>query len=536
MTLSLREIRLLLLSGILLYLSFPYFPTGILSLVSLIPVFILLEDIPSPKTRQFFYLGYKFGVVFSAFTLYWLANNILILAILVVFLNAFFYGFLFWVFGFMRRTAGMKAYYLFPFWWTVFEYGRELTDLKFNWTNLAHTFTYYIPVIQFIEYTGYLGISFLIVLTNVLLFLGWKQGKRSLKIHLLLIGGVWIWLIIFGLWKFSEWKHRIPNMPTIKASYVQPNIDPWLKWEPELQQMSIDTLYRKTNDLLAHRPHLIVWPETATPFYLRQRWDVIRKIQRFCSENTLYFVTGTLDFERDDDSKSDYRTFNSAFFFSPDRNGWEKYDKIHLVPGAEGIPFRKVLEPLADRINLGQGSFSYGKKPTVFMMNKESLTDVDPELPSRIGFGVAICYDSVFPDLFRNFEKNGANFFVIITNDGWFGLTTGPFQHKQYAVLRAIEFRKSIVRCANTGISCFIDPAGQSWQDSRLERTAIATHPIAVSQESTFFADNGPVIVYISTVVLIVGMIFLRLKKDRNEKIDGHSVSPSSGLSLLRSE
>ncbi|MCK5077171.1 MAG: hypothetical protein KAR38_12385, partial [Calditrichia bacterium] len=187
-----KELLTVSLSGILLWFSFPYFPFGIFSFIALIPILLLLEK----EAAGFKYglkIGYWFGLIYNALVIYWLANNILLTAIFVVFVNALHYGLIFGVYSWCKKQNKIIALVMFPFWWTFFEYLRELGDIKFNWLSLSHTLTYYTRFIQFIEYTGTLSLTFLIVTFNILLFLIYISTKKQQKI---IISGILVFLIV----------------------------------------------------------------------------------------------------------------------------------------------------------------------------------------------------------------------------------------------------------------------------------------------------------------------------------------------------
>lgn len=497
MTVTWHELKYILISSILLFLSFPFFKTGFLSLIAIIPILILLEDQKSLSYAA--KIGYWFGLLFNAFIIHWIANNTLIATIVIVVLNSFHYLLIFFLFMLIKnRISGMAAIFSLPFVWTFLDWLREFGDLKFNWLNLAHTFTYYQPIIQFIDITGYTGLSFVIILTNVLLYVLWKYSEKYKRLAVSILVIVWGVILIYSIPRYISVKNSQKTFDKIKAGYLQPNIDPWLKWEPKLQQMSVDALFDGTHQLIKDSVDLIIWPETATPFYLRQRGSVINKIQFLTRKHDFYLLTGTLDYQFVNKKKNIYKVFNSAFLFGGDYFPFIKYDKINLVPGAEKIPFESILGHLNRYIDVGQGNFTEGNEATIFRLSFEE------KKKSEAMLGVGICYDSVFPELFRDFIKNGANLFSIITNDGWFGKTTGPYQHKQIAVLRAIEFKRSIVRCANTGISCFIEPDGSVYNSSQLETFAFASRNIPLNREVTLFARFGPVLPVFSGIVTII--------------------------------
>ena len=154
-------------------------------------------------------------------------------------------------------------------------------------------------------------------------------------------------------------------------------------------------------------------------------------------------------------------------------------------------------------MDLDIGNFTPGDSVTVFSLHL-------PQKEAIIKFGVLICYDSVFPYVTREFVKNGAEFLVIITNDGWFGRTSGPYQHAQYAILRAIETRRWIARCANTGISEFIDPYGRIVKRSRLYEPAVLSDQIEIRSDKTAFIKYGDI--YQSVILILsAGILLLSL-------------------------
>jgi apolipoprotein N-acyltransferase len=170
-------------------------------------------------------------------------------------------------------------------------------------------------------------------------------------------------------------------------------------------------------------------------------------------------------------------THNSAGLVLPAGSIAAQYDKIHLVPFGERIPFQGIF-PFLGKINLGQAEWTPGTRPLVFRVGRES-------------FGVLICFESIFPELSRTYGVAGARFLVNITNDEWFGPTAAPRQHADMAVFRCVEGGVGMARCANTGISMIIDPMGRVTQQSALFQEALIVGEVATGSNATMFQTWG---------------------------------------------
>ncbi len=490
------ELKYLLLVSLMLTFSFPPFPTGVLAPLALV---VFIRFLRKQPLKSHFRLGYLFGLFWGAFTLFWIAASTLPGAILAITINALHYAVLWWLFGFLRQRNERMALFALPPMWVALEYLRLFSDLRFNWLNLAYTQTYYLPFIQIAEFTGYDGVSFLVVLTAVLLYFVFygRRGARywSLATMVILIGAT----SLFGLWRMKHFSRR--TFPLIHAALVQPNVDPYQKWEPAFQEEAFRMLLEASKDLIPLHPHLIVWPETATPFYLRTETDALQEIHQFVDSTGICLLTGTPDYAYFPDEK-EYHTYNAAFFFAPGRRFFETYYKMALVPAAESMPFKKTF-PFLRKLDVGGGDFFPGDKFSVFEFKVprfrgkyfggkyQAVADTSGNQQTTVKLSAVICYESVFPHIVREFIQNGANLLTIITNDGWFGLTNGPYQHYRYAVYRAIENRVSIIRCANTGISGFIDPVGRVLEKAPLGTRRDLIHWIPVRQDLTFYSRHG---------------------------------------------
>ncbi|MBM3335282.1 apolipoprotein N-acyltransferase, partial [Candidatus Sumerlaeota bacterium] len=195
-----------------------------------------------------------------------------------------------------------------------------------------------------------------------------------------------------------------------------------------------------------------------------------------------------------------FSIFNSAFLAEPDRGLTDRvYNKIHLVPFAEGIPYVQRLKPLVNLISAVVGMLPFGRGTDYTIYDVKGRTSGDGPLR----FGVLICYESCYPRLSRRFVRTGAEMLVVITNDAWYETTAGPAQHQMQSVFRAVETRRWIVRCANHGISCFISPLGRIELESGLATEAALRRSVQGVKELTFYARRGDLFGWLALAITI---------------------------------
>ncbi|RME68517.1 MAG: apolipoprotein N-acyltransferase, partial [Nitrospirae bacterium] len=330
------------------------------------------------------------------------------------------------------------------------EYIRGAALTGFPWSLVGYSQTEILPIMQVADITGIYGVSFFVVLLNLTLY-GMVYKRWPIKKALLLIVVLAIFLG-YGLVRQSMLEDLKPH-DYIKVAMVQPNIEQQLKWDPQYKRTNLEKLFHLTERLLPERPDLVVWPETALPFYFGYEKDLTERLQTFVRKHHLYLLTGTplIKDIKKTNNRYQYITSNSAILLGPDGKVMASYDKIHLVPFGEYVPLRKILF-FVNRLVEGIGDFKRGEGYTTFEINHKR-------------FFVLICYEAIFPSLVRDFGE--ADFMVNITNDAWFGTSSGPFQHADIARVRAIEMRRPMVRVANSGISEVVDIFGSAVQKSK---------------------------------------------------------------------
>ncbi len=482
------------LTVVLFFFSFPPFLTGFFSYAVLVPLFLILE---TTAYKHGFRTGYLLGLFTIGAMMYWLNWNsgATLLQAIGLYLGTVLYLAVWWgLYGALQnyicRKLGAVGFFLAPFLWTALDYLQSLGELGFTWHSLPTTQTYYTPLIQFIEFTGMYGITFWMVLLNVLIFFMIKKIQKPesvTQLNLKWLSAAWIMLFltpaIYGIIALA--KDRPPEK-TIRVAIVQPNIEPNRKWLEK--DFAYTELMRLTAELRSQKTDVIIWPETAIPNRLRYDERRIKEIQDTLRHPWTTLLTGIPDrkLAKETGGHLAPHYFNSIFLVRPDQKGFSFYDKIHLVPFGEHVPdFLFFMNVLA--MDIGASDYYAGdsmKVLTLPLFKDRTQTD-------SIAFAAVVCLESVFPQIVRDGISKGARFLVIVTNDAWYDGTFAPAQHAQIAVLRAVENRIGVARCANSGISNIIDAYGRVRKQTENGEETILTGDVDVQSEETFFTRHG---------------------------------------------
>src|SRR2546427_6074103 len=264
-----------------------------------------------------------------------------------------------------------------------------------------------------------------------------------------------------------------PDDP-VPVRLVQTNISldqPWT--QPDSDQL-LDELGKLSTGGNT-RPKLVVWPETPAPFYLNADAGFRARMQAIARRLEAYFLVGYVDAVGEGPS-------NSAGLLAPKGDQVSRYDKMHLVPFGEYVPFKRLLF-FAESLTRQVGDFMPGTEYTLSLLDQHRIA-------------TAICYESIFPDLVRQFVKRGSELIVVITNDGWFGESSAPFQHLRMGVVRSVENRRYMVRVANTGISAIIDPYGRIVGRTPIGVRMVLDGAVRYRSDRTFYTEYGDVFAY----------------------------------------
>jgi apolipoprotein N-acyltransferase len=367
--------------------------------------------------------------------------------------------------------------------WVAAEQLRSLAVLGFTWGALGHVGGVFPRWVQFASITGVLGVSFWIVLVNVLVLrVLLERGRRR-------IGPAAAAAVVLAV----PWFHgglvmgAAAPAPSARVAVIQPNISAEKKWDARFKQMSFDVLRDLTLEASQEHPDLVVWPETAAPSYLLEEPEDLARVANVAREAGTAILTGCPDLEIVPGERGGARVYNAAILVLPSGVVADRYAKIHLVPFGEFIPFETVL-PILKRVDFGEADFSPGKQRVVF------ATD-------RVRFSVLVCFESIFPRLARQFVADGAELLVNITNDVWYGRTSMPFQHAGMAPMRAIENRRSLARSANSGVSLLCDPFGRILGSLPIFERGYLVADLPLVAGRTFYTRHGDVFSWAATAL-----------------------------------
>jgi apolipoprotein N-acyltransferase len=309
-----------------------------------------------------------------------------------------------------------------------------------------------------------------------------------------------------------------PAGRTVRLALIQPSIPQRWIWSEEDAARRFQQLLALTTEAIAQKPDVIVWPEAAVPGWGRWDTNTHAAVTSLARSNRVWLILGADDAEPRGPSREDYDVFNASFLVSPQGEFGRRYAKRQLVIFGEYLPFVRWLPFLAEWT--GMGSFTPGDRPVPFAI---------PEL--RCKTSVLICFEDVFPHLAREYVESDTDFLLNLTNNGWFGESAAQWQHAAAAVFRAVENGRPLVRCANNGLTCWVDAAGRmrdvfSVRPGNGEENVYGSGfqmvevPLLDGQpgRSTFYTRYGDVFGWLCVAASAVTLGRLRRKRGKEER------------------
>ncbi len=509
---------LVILSGILQILLFPPFSIYVVAWVAIAPLIVAVltghepdavqlldrrgRNLSATSVLEGFVLGWVNGLIFYAGTVFWIYHTLHVygnipaagsLGLLLLLLlasachQAIFGALLSWV---GRKHSMGRALALAPFFWVSIEVGWEHI-LGFPWQPLGGAQVDNIFLTRVATITGVYGLSFEIALVNAAFAAAFLIPRGRRQTMLVTAIGAAVTLQLGILYR------PMPSPATHTATLVQENL-PILEpsqWTTEFFQQTITGLaqlsegspFRPTGP-----PGLIIWPESPAPFFVNDRY-FRQAISSIAKQTNSYVVVGSIGVREIPGTARGYEPLNSAALIAPSGAWVARYDKMHLVPFGEYVPYKTIFF-FIDKITKEAGEFGRGSERKVFSLGGEKL-------------GVFICYESIFPDEVRMFAQNGAQVFANISNDEWFGQIGAPAQHLNMVRMRAVENQRWILRATNTGITTAIDPYGRVVARApRNQRTTLEA-PYALINETTFYTRHGDWFGYGCAIISVVGLL-----------------------------
>ena len=528
-----NRILLALLSAFLLWFAWPPVPyTSPILWFAFVPLLIAIEQTirstDKKKGKTIFWLSFLTGFVWNTASIYWVYNAMnaflpsyvsLLISLIPFALAPLLMATAFRLYYQLRkrRSIGLSFLGLVSL-WVSYEFLHQSWDLAFPWMTLGNGFANLHQLVQWYSFTGVYGGTIWIWLINIFVFLlVWQRinkiqaistVKLSLYIGLLIVIPSAISLAIYTT--FEE--HSNPS----QIVAVQPNIDPYQKFGSITPEEQLATLIKLSEQVAKPNTEFFIWPETAIsaqgginedefrayPSYER----IINFLDKYKNGNVL---SGIESYKLYNSPKTPTArawgnniyldAFNAAVLIDQSSKV-QFYHKSKLVPGVEQLPFGEslgFLKPLFAHFGGTTGGYGRQDEPSVFYA------------ASGIGAAPVICYESIWGNYVADYVKQGAQFIAIITNDGWWGNTSGKDQHLLYAKLRAIENRRWVVRAANTGISGFINQRGDITQKTSWWQPAALTQEINLNEDLTFYSRNGDLLAYIGLALSLFSMALI---------------------------
>jgi apolipoprotein N-acyltransferase len=490
------------------------FPNGLFTFIGLALLFHVLKT--NGKNFPFF-KGFLAGLSFNFMALFWVSvamiyfgdmsiyESIAILIVMVIYL-AIYTGLFTFLVAIMSRKFPFTI--AAPFLAVSIELLRNYITIGFPWLNIGYSLagiSQLDKLTQICDMTGIYGLTWLCVLFAACAIESVSsdaKGKRYGRIGALISALILILGTIYGSYRIDRIRPFLSNalleaQPTFpnKISILQGNIPQDQKERPNRLKDNLEKYFKMTDQTASFEPSLIIWPEASYPYIIHSYEN---ELSTFNSRGfKSRFLIGSIFVDRESGKRKSY---NSAFFVAPGGEILGRYDKMFLVPFSEQVVFedyipfiRKLVPPIA-------GDFGSGKEYKIFDLGDKK-------------FSVLICFESIYPAVSRNFVKDGADFLVNITNDAWFGNTSGPYQHFEIARIRAIENRVYLLRSANTGISAIIDPVGNVSQKSALFEDATINSTIYFRKIGSLYTKIGDLFAYICTATTLLFLIISLIRK-----------------------
>ncbi len=539
-----------LLSGVLLALAFPPLPFYFLAFIGFIPLLFVLEE---KKGEKSFLLLYSTFFLYHSITNWWIGSwqpnadpFLMASGIILSFFHPLFFLVPIYTYLFVRKKFGLNtALWLFPFIWTSFEWLHSLGEMSYPWLTIGYTQVYNSLWVQVADISGIWGVSFLIVMINSLftkiffsirtcdsgisICLKEKKTLKILIINILLLLSPYF----YGLVRVNEYNHSdiVKKNKYIKIGIIQPNINPWAKWERNVLGQISEHIRLQDSLLITHPDiDLFLWSETAIPFLdlnLNSSHN-FGALKNWIDKHQISILTGLADiklYRTNEEVPATvkkiegaqtmyYESYNSALILNPyykNPSELQIYNKMRLTPFSERFPYGKYLSFATDWFKWGVGISSWNTGESQFpLILKKTLNSVND-----IPIGAIICIESIYPDFSKEYIRQGAELLVVITNDAWFNHTFGPEQHFIMSRVRAIETRRYIARCANSGLSGFIAPSGESVKLLKQYTVTADAERVPLMKEKTIYVKFGDWLVYLCTTISFIFIIFGMIVKKK---------------------
>lgn len=477
-------------------LAYPPMPLGPAALLILVPWFIVLSRF---SRGQALFATFWSGMLYNSINYYWIYNVMHVetapsgLILLGLFLLIAFFSAYNTLAGFvytLAKNAPTKIRPILLVLYPVFYAGLEMTrtygDFAFPWSHLGYVFGNSLELLQMLSYIGIFGYTILVIASNQAVahaLCKVQDIKKAIPVLAVPVS-IFVLLLVHGSIVLSNpeakpfYNAEAEGNPSI--ALIQPSIEQGAKWSKERFDNIVNKTLGMVNDSVKEHADIIVLAETAIPDHIRRQPGVIERFHEVADHKNAQLLTGALDYRRNPrGSIRKFDVYNASFLFTPgDFHFPKRYIKKHLVPFSERIPFDEIF-PILNYVDLGEGDFVAGKETPVY----------EPFLWTPY-----ICYDAIFGDLVREAIREGSRLMVNITNDGWFGRSTAPYQHLNLIRYRAIENGMPVARLANSGVSAFIDQYGHYDGNTEIFTDRVLQRKVPLKTRDTLYSHIGDIV------------------------------------------
>ena len=524
------------LFAVLMSIPFLVPHTGWMALFGIVPLLCMERVASLTGVRRVWIYHYGAFVLWNAITTFWVCNATLGGGLFAIFGNAFQMSVIFGLFRLSKKKfSGALPYIFLMVMWIAWERFYFDAEISWPWLVLGNSFARTTWAIQWYEFTGALGGSLWIWMCNLGIFgmlVSLSDGRWwtfNSKAKAAAVTGLTIALVapfVISPIVESRWTGSMDAKEQLQVVIVQPNIDPYNKFEAMSQDQQNQILESQLESTLAYRkkdsiatPLLVVAPETFTNDIVVDNYDASMTWKRFTSflkdypGVSMLFGASSYEYITSEQAPSHtarnigdnlwVESHNSALMIDGEENT-EIFHKSKLVVAVEKTPYPALFCKLDDKFGFGLGR----------CVGQDEISIMHA---SGIPVGCAVCYESVFGEYYTGYIRKGARAMAIITNDAWWGDTPGYKQHLSYASLRAIETRRAIARCANTGISAIVSPTGEILQPTPWWEQAVICGSLPLIDEVTFFVAHGDIVGRICSflfVMLLLALIVRFLRKE----------------------
>lgn len=498
---------LALTSGVLLGLAFPPSAVGVLAFVAYVPL-LYCWTLHSPQWSRWktFGLLYLTFFVYHAMSNWWVSSwqdqtdpFLFLSGIVLAIGHPIFLALPWFALAAIQSKLGTRSMlWVAPFAIAGFEWLHGQTDASYPWLTTGYMLID-TPLAQAADLVGVYGLSLGVVLVNSLIVMLISRTEKAVY-SIASIGAV-----VIACWMFYGLMNRESelNNNRVSVALVQPNENPWQKWSDPRIQVSNHQRLIDSGRRVGDKVDLMVWSETAIPFAIRAPayaadWYQLRN---WVDTGQIALLTGYSDLityqpgtapasarRTVADTSIRYDAFNAAMLITPHRSRIAAHYKTNLTPFAERFPFADQLTFAIEWVQWGVGISAWGKgnaRVPLALFVRDTL---------KANIGVIICIESIYPETARDLVNNGADVLCVITNDAWYNGTPGPRQHYDIARMRAIETRRYVMRCGNSGITGIIGSNGQSITEIPEMTSAVCVGEVQTSKRKTFYATVGDVL------------------------------------------